>query len=74
MATTNLNIKTDILRTSIHEHGIPFALKLDIPNEITIAAIEEGRKLMADSSATRYWILLGRYWKYKETCECHIEP
>ena len=53
MATTNLNIKTDILRTSIHEHGIPFALKLDIPNEITIAAIE-GRKLMADSSATRY--------------------
>ena len=53
MATTNLNIKTDILRTSIHEHGIPFALKLDIPNEITIAAIEEGRKLMADSSATR---------------------
>ena len=46
MATTNLNIKTDILRTSIHEHGIPFALKLDIPNEITIAAIEEGRKLM----------------------------
>ena len=54
MATTNLNIKTDILRTSIHEHGIPFALKLDIPNEITIASIEEGRKLMADSSATRY--------------------
>ena len=44
MATTNLNIKTDILRTSIHEHGIPFALKLDIPNEITIAAIEEGMK------------------------------
>ena len=35
MATTNLNIKTDILRTSIHEHGIPFALKLDVLNEIT---------------------------------------
>lgn len=54
MATTNLNIKTDILRTSLHEHGMPFALELNVPNEATVAAIKEGRKLMANSSATRY--------------------
>lgn len=78
MATTNLNIRTDItikeqaeqifselglnmttavnifLRTAIREHGIPFELKLAIPNETTIAAIEEGKKLMADPSSPRY--------------------
>ncbi len=54
MATTNLNIKTDILRTSLHEHGMPFVLELIVPNEATVAAIKEGRNLMTDSSATRY--------------------
>ena len=43
--TTAVNI---FLRTAIHEHGIPFGLKLDIPNDITAAAIEEGRKGMSD--------------------------
>ncbi len=47
--TTAVNI---FLRTTIH--GIPFELKLEVPNEITAAAIEEGRKLMADPSAPRY--------------------
>ena len=42
------------LRTAIRENGIPFELKLEIPNEATAAAIEEGRKLMADPSAPRY--------------------
>ena len=49
--TTAVNM---FLRTAIREHGIPFELKLDVPNESTAAAIEEGRKLMADPAAPRY--------------------
>lgn len=52
-----LNMTTAInmfLRTTIREHGIPFELKLDVPNESTVAAIEEGRKLMSDPSAPKY--------------------
>lgn len=49
--TTAINL---FLRTAIREHGIPFELKLDVPNDTTAAAIEEGRNLLADSSAPRY--------------------
>ncbi|MCI9638671.1 MAG: type II toxin-antitoxin system RelB/DinJ family antitoxin [Emergencia sp.] len=49
--TTAINM---FLRTAIREHGIPFELKLDIPNDTTMAAIEEGRMLLADPSAPRY--------------------
>ena len=42
------------LRTAIREHGIPFELKLEVPNDTTAAAIEEGRKMMKDPSAPRY--------------------
>ena len=42
------------LRTAIRENGIPFDLRLDVPNETTASAIEEGRRLMADPSAPRY--------------------
>ena len=52
-----INMTTDVnmfLRTAIREHGIPFELKLDVPNDSTAAAIEEGRKLMADQAAPRY--------------------
>lgn len=52
-----LNMTTAVnmfLRTAIREHGIPFELKLKKPNEITIAAIEEGRKMVSDPSAPRY--------------------
>ena len=52
-----LNMTTAInmfLRTTIREHGIPFELKLDSPNETTAAAIEEGRRLVTDPSARRY--------------------
>lgn len=38
--TTTINI---FLRTTVREHGIPFELKLDVPNATTIAAIEEGK-------------------------------
>lgn len=49
--TTAVNM---FLRTAIREHGIPFELKLNVPNDSTAAAIEEGRKLMADQAAPRY--------------------
>ena len=48
--TTAINI---FLRTAIREHGIPFELKLEVPNDTTAAAIEEGRKMMKDPSAPR---------------------
>lgn len=56
-AELGLNMTTAVnmfLRTAVREHGIPFELKLDVPNETTSAAIEEGRKLMADPAAPRY--------------------
>ena len=52
-----LNMTTAVnmfLRTAIREHGIPFELKLEVSNEVTAVAIEEGRKLMADPTAPRY--------------------
>ncbi len=49
--TAAINI---FLRASIREHGIPFDLRVENPNSATIAAIEEGKKLVADPSAKRY--------------------
>ena len=46
--TTAINI---FLRQTIRENGMPFALKLDVPNATTTAAIAEGRKLAQDRSA-----------------------
>jgi archaellum component FlaG (FlaF/FlaG flagellin family) len=46
MATTNLNIYTDQKEEIFHE--------LEIPNDTTAAAIEEGRKIMNDPSTPRY--------------------
>ena len=39
--STAVNI---FLRTAVREHGIPFALKIDVPNDTTAAAIQEGEK------------------------------
>lgn len=49
--TTAVNI---FLRQTIRENGIPFELKLNVPNDTTAAAIEEGRKLAYDRSAKGY--------------------
>lgn len=49
--TTAINI---FLRQTIRENGIPFELKLNVPNDATIAAIEEGRKLAYDKSISGY--------------------
>lgn len=43
--TTAINV---FLRTTIRENGIPFALKLDVPNKTTAAVIEEGRHIAYD--------------------------
>ena len=49
--TTAINM---FLRTTIREHGIPFPLKLDVPNEATATAIEEGRRIASDSRVKGY--------------------
>ncbi len=49
--TTAINI---FLRRTIRDNGIPFDLKLDSPNAITVAAIEEGRRIAHDKTAVGY--------------------
>ena len=49
--STAVNI---FLRTAVREHGIPFALKIDVPNDTTAAAIQEGRKMLKDPTPPRY--------------------
>ena len=46
MATTKLNIYTDQKEEIFNE--------LEMPNDTTVAAIEEGRKMMKDPSSPRY--------------------
>ncbi len=48
---TAINI---FLRTTIRENGIPFSLKLEVLNDTTIAAIEEGRRIASDSHVKGY--------------------
>ena len=53
MATTNLNIHTDMaIKNQTKE--ILSELGLNMPTDTTTAAIEEGRKIMNDPSAPRY--------------------
>jgi len=78
MATTNINIRTDIevkaaaeqlfdelglnlttainmfLRQAIRTGGIPFDVRVNIPNEVTAASIAEGKRMMQDPSAKGY--------------------
>ena len=49
--TTAVNI---FLRQAIRENGIPFEVKLNVPNEITASAICEGRSIAYDKNATGY--------------------
>ena len=42
------------LKAAIREQGIPFSLKLDIPNAATAEAIEEGRRTASDPSVKSY--------------------
>lgn len=49
--TTAVNL---FLRQAIRENGIPFDLKLKVPNAATAAAIAEGRKLATDTAIKGY--------------------
>lgn len=49
--TTAVNI---FLRQAIRENGIPFEVKIHVPNETTAAAIEEGRTLAQDTAVKGY--------------------
>ena len=49
--TTAFNI---FLKAVIRENGLPFEMRVDKPNQETIAAIEEGRKIARDESVTGY--------------------
>lgn len=52
-----LNMTTAInmfLRTTIRENGIPFALKLEMPNDLTRLAIEEGILIAQDKNVKGY--------------------
>lgn len=49
--TTAINI---FLRRTIRDNGIPFDLRLDSPNAVTAAAIEEGRRIAYDKTAVGY--------------------
>ena len=42
------------LRATIRENGIPFSLKIDNPNDVTLAAIEEGKKIANDKNTKGY--------------------
>lgn len=56
-AEFGLNMTTAInmfLRQAIRQHGIPFELKLDIPNAETIKALEESELLSKDPNAKGY--------------------
>lgn len=49
--TTAVNI---FLRQAIRSNGIPFEVKLEVPNEVTVAAIHEGRTIAYDKNTTGY--------------------
>ena len=49
--STALNI---FLRQAIRENGIPFEVKLNVPNETTASTIREGRNIAYDKTATGY--------------------
>ena len=49
--TTAMNM---FLRASIRESGIPIDLKLNVPSDETIKAIEEGRMIAKDTNVKSY--------------------
>ena len=49
--TTAFNI---FLRQSIREGSIPFSVTVNVPNATTIAAMQEGERILKDSTVKRY--------------------
>ncbi len=56
-AALGLNMSTAVnifLRQAIRENGIPFEVKLNVPNDITATAIDEGRAMAYDKENRGY--------------------
>lgn len=49
--TSAVNI---FLRQAIRENGIPFEVKINTPNEVTLMAIQEGKTLINDKTSVGY--------------------
>lgn len=49
--TTAINI---FLKKSIQYRGIPFDVCIEIPNEVTLAALAEGDRILADPNRVSY--------------------
>ena len=49
--TTAINM---FLRQSVRENRLPFELTMNVPNSVTVTAIEEGRKFAADKRVKGY--------------------
>jgi len=49
--TSAVNI---FLRQAIRENGIPFEIKINTPNETTLAAIQEGKAIVRDKNLKGY--------------------
>ncbi len=49
--TTAINI---FLKKALQYRGIPFDVCIEIPNDVTRAALEEGDRILADHSRKRY--------------------
>ena len=49
--TTAINI---FLKKAVQYKGIPFDVCVEIPNDVTHAALEEGDRILADRSRKRY--------------------
>ena len=49
--TTAVNV---FLRQTIRYRGLPFEVRLDSPNSVTLAALKEGDRLLNDPEARRF--------------------
>ncbi len=49
--TTAINV---FLKKAIQYKGIPFDVCIEIPNDVTVAAMKEGEKILADPNRVSY--------------------
>lgn len=54
---TDMNVSVAInmfIKAVLRESRLPFPIECDIPNEVTLAAIEEGEKMLKDPNALKF--------------------
>ena len=54
---TGMNVSVAVnmfIKAVLRESRLPFSVECDIPNETTIAAIEEGEKMLKDPHAQKF--------------------